>query len=75
MQHTSEQRIFVVTNYSRTISFKKVQQLFEHRFRDSFANQNYHLEKYWKVQVQVEIETNIADDALRQRTKESLNLQ
>ena len=35
MQFTSEQRIFVVTNYLKTRSFKEVHQLFEHRFRDS----------------------------------------
>ena len=34
MQLISEQRIFVVTNYLRTGSFKEVQQLFEQRFRD-----------------------------------------
>ena len=34
MQLTSKQRIFVVTNYLRTRSFKEIQQLFEQHFRE-----------------------------------------
>ena len=34
MRYTSEQRIFVVTNYLRTTILKEVQQLLEQRFRD-----------------------------------------
>ena len=34
MQQINEQRIFVVTNYFKTRSFKEVQQLFEQRIRD-----------------------------------------
>ena len=37
MQLTSEQQIFVITNYSRARSFKKVQQLFDKRFRDTVS--------------------------------------
>ena len=40
MQHTSEQLVFVVANYLRTISFKEVQQLFEQLFRDRVSLTN-----------------------------------
>ena len=38
MQLTSEQRIFVVTNYLRARNFKDVQLFFEQRFLDLFVS-------------------------------------
>ena len=40
MQHTTEQRIFVVTNYLKTRSFKEVQHFFKNAFEIEFRGLN-----------------------------------
>ena len=45
MQLTSEQRIFVVTNYLWAINFKDAKHLFEQRFRDRVSSTKM---TFWK---------------------------
>ena len=78
MQLTGEQRIFVVTNYLKTKSFKDVLQLFEHCLRDRVSPTKM---TFWKNVEKYKTETSSLDlnkyrscRRRTERTQENINL-
>ena len=74
MQLTSEQRIYVVTNYLKTRSFKEVPLFFEKRIRElKWTFEKKHVKEYKTERSTLNLNKDLSGRRRSERTQENIN--